>query len=142
MCYVHGWETNFRTMNQFKRYAENLTGVWNSFQQMAFERAGLKAVFDHVRNLVLATLIIAAGVHANVYAPDMPTLAIFELKSFGYGVAAVGLILAILNLLDGLHKLARTSTPILLRVLVIMLYLFFSVRVLQLIYLFRISLTG
>ena len=72
----------------------------------------------------------------------MPTLAIFELKSFGYGVAAVGLILAILNLLDGLHKLARTSTPISLRVLVIMLYLFFSVRVLQLIYLFRISLTG
>ena len=142
MCYVHGWETNFRTMNQFKRYAENLTGVWNSFQQMAFERAGLKAVFDHVRNLVLATLIIAAGVHANLYGPHMPALAVFELEPWGYGVAAVGLILAILNLLDGLHKLARTSTPILLRVLVIMLYLFFSVRVAQLIYLFRISLTG
>ncbi|HYY27456.1 MAG TPA: hypothetical protein VE860_05915 [Chthoniobacterales bacterium] len=36
-------------MNQFEHYVENLTGVWNSFQQVAFERAGLKAVFDHVR---------------------------------------------------------------------------------------------
>ena len=129
-------------MSQFNHHVENLTGAWNSFQQIAFERAGLKAVFEHVRNLVLATLIIAAGVHANVYWPHMPALAVFEFEPWGYGVAAVGLILAILNLLDGLHKLARRNAPILLRVLVIMLYLFFSVRVAQLIYLFRISLTG
>jgi phosphoglycerol transferase MdoB-like AlkP superfamily enzyme len=57
-------------------------------------------------------------------------------------VAAVGFILAILNLLDGLYKLARMNAPILLRVVVIMFYLFFAVRVAQLIYLFRISSTG
>jgi phosphoglycerol transferase MdoB-like AlkP superfamily enzyme len=129
-------------MNQFNHHVENLTGAWNSFQQIAFEGAGLKAVFEHVRNLVLATLIIAAGVHANVYWPHMPALAIFEFEPWGYGVAAVGFILAILNLLDGLYKLARMNTPILLRVVVIMFYLFFAVRVAQLIYLFRISSTG
>ena len=57
-------------------------------------------------------------------------------------MAAVGFILAILNLLDGLYKLARMNAPILLRVVVIMFYLFFAVRVAQLIYLFRISSTG
>jgi hypothetical protein len=79
-------------MNQFKHYVENLIGVWNSFQQIAFERAGLEAVFNHVRNLVIGTLIIAAGVHATIYGPHMPALALFELESCGYGVAATGLI--------------------------------------------------
>ena len=129
-------------MNQFNHHVENLTGAWNSFQQIAFEGAGLKDVFEHVRNLVLATLVIAAGVHANAYGPHMPALAVFEFEPWGYGVAAVGLILAILNLLDGLYKLAKMNAPILLRVVVIMFYLFFAVRVAQLIYLFRISSTG
>jgi hypothetical protein len=53
-------------MNRFNHQVDNLTGAWNSIQQIAFEGAGLKAVFEHVRNLVLATLIIAAGVHANL----------------------------------------------------------------------------
>jgi hypothetical protein len=126
-------------MNQFNHYVQNLTGAWNSFQQIAFEGAGLKDVFEHIRNLVLATLVIAAGVHANAYGPHNPALAVFEFEPWGYGVAAVGFILALLNLLDGLHKLVRRNAPILLRVLVIMLYLFFAVQVAQLIYLFRIS---
>ena len=118
---------------------EKITGAWKSFQRIAFEQAGLEAVFNHVRNLVISTLIIAAGVHAIVHWPSMPALAVFGLESSGYGVAASGLILAILNLLDGFHKLARTKTPIALRVVVIILYLFFSVRVTQLMFLFRIS---
>jgi hypothetical protein len=43
-------------MNRFNHQVDNLTGAWNSIQQIAFEGAGLKAVFEHVRNLVLATL--------------------------------------------------------------------------------------
>ena len=102
-------------------------------------RTGLEAVFNHVRNLVISTLIVAAGVHATVHRPHIPPVAVFELESCGYGVAATGLTLAVLNLVDGFHKLARTNTPILLRVLVIMLYLVFSVRIAQLMYAFRIS---
>jgi len=67
-------------MNQFNHHLENLTGAWNSFQQITFEGAGLKAVFEHVRNLVLATLIIAAGVHADVYWPHIPAVAVFEFE--------------------------------------------------------------
>lgn len=126
-------------MKQPKRYMAKVTGAWKIFQRIAFEQAGLEAVFNHVRNLVISTLIIAAGMSATVHGPHIPPVAVFELESCGYGVAATGLALAILNLVDGLHKLPRTNTPILLRVLVIMLYLFFSVRATQLIYAFRIS---
>jgi hypothetical protein len=57
----------------------------------------------------------------------------------GYGVAATGVALVILNLLDGLQKLARTKTPLTLRVLAILLYVLFSIRVAQLIVAFRTS---
>ena len=118
---------------------EKVTGAWKSFERIAFEQAGLEAVFQHVRNLVISTLIIAAGVHATVHGHSISPLTVFGLESIGYGVALSGLILAILNLLDGFHKLAKTNKPILLRVVAIMLYLFFSVRITQLILLFRIS---
>ena len=126
-------------MKQPKLYIEKVTGTWKSLHRTTFEQAGLEAVFNHVRNLVVSTLIIAAGVHATVHGPTMPLVAVFKLESSGYVVAASGLILAILNLLDGLHKLARTNTPNLLRVVVIVLYLFFSIRITQLMFVFRIS---
>jgi hypothetical protein len=112
-------------MKQADRHREE-TGAWKSLYRITFEQGGLEAVFNHVRNLVISTLILAAGVHAAVHGP--PTSALFVFESTGYAVAASGLVLAILNLLDGFHKLARTNTPNLLRVLVIVLYPIFSVR--------------
>lgn len=126
-------------MKQPKRYTGKVTGAWKSFQRIAFEQAGLEAVFNHVRNLVISTLIIGAGVQATVHGPSTAALTVLELESSGYGVAASGFTLAILNLLDGFHKLARTNTPILLRGVVVILYLLFSVRITQLLFLFRIS---
>jgi hypothetical protein len=126
-------------MNQPNHCREKVAGAWKSFQRIAFEQAGLEAVFNHVRNLVISTLIIAAGAHAIDHGPSMRALEVFELESSGYGVAAAGLTLAILNLLDGFQKLARTNAPIFLRVLVIVFYLFFSVRIAQLMFAFRTS---
>jgi hypothetical protein len=126
-------------MKRADRSIEKVTEAWKSLHRITFEQGGLEAVFNHVRNLVISTLIIAAGVHATVHGPTLSTLAIFQIESSGYGVAAIGLVLAILNLLDGLHKLARTKTPNLLRVLLIIFYLFFSVRVAQLMFAFRIT---
>jgi hypothetical protein len=125
-------------MKQADRYMGKVIEAWKSLHQITFEQDGLEAVFNHVRNLVIATLIIATGVHATVHEPRIPALAIFQVEWCGYGVAASGLILAFLNLLDGLHRLARTKTPNLLRVLVIILYLFCSVRIAQLMFAFRI----
>ncbi len=125
-------------MKQADRYMENVIEAWKSLHRITFEQGGLEAVFNHVRNLVIATLIIAAGMYATVHGPRMPALPVFQVEWTGYGVAASGLILAVLNLLDGFHKLARTKTPNLLRVLVIILYLFCSVRIAQLMFAFRI----
>jgi hypothetical protein len=58
-------------MKQPKRYVETITGVWKSFERITFEQAGLETVLNHTRNLVISTLIIAAGVHAAVHGASM-----------------------------------------------------------------------
>ncbi|MGA8658747.1 MAG: hypothetical protein WB586_21640 [Chthoniobacterales bacterium] len=74
-------------MKQPYRYMERVTGAWESLQRIVFEQAGLETVFVHVRNLVIPTLIIAAGAHAIDHGPSMRALAVFELDSNGYAVA-------------------------------------------------------
>ncbi|MGF6607019.1 hypothetical protein OKW45_001919 [Paraburkholderia sp. WSM4175] len=43
----------------------------DSISQALFDRGGLKAVFDHARKLVVATIIVAAGFEtANALTPS------------------------------------------------------------------------
>ena len=126
-------------MRQPQHYMEKANSAWRSFQQIVFERGGLEVVFRHVSNLVIATLILAAGVHAVKHSSSIRVLGILEVEISGYVVAASGVILAVLNLLDGLQKLARKNYHVTLRVLVVLLYLFFYIRIMQLMSAFRIS---
>ena len=118
---------------------EKTNSAWRSFQQIAFERRGLEAVFRHVSNLVNATLILAVGMHAVKHSSSMRVLSILEVGISGYIVVANGVFLAVLNLLDGLQKLARNNYHVILRVLVVLLYLFFYIRITQLMAAFRSS---
>ena len=120
-------------------YIEKAKSAWKRFQLIAFESGGLEAVFRHVSNLVIVTLVLAAGVHAVKHSSSIQVLGILEVEISGYVVAASGVILAVLNLLDGLQKLARANYHVTLRVLVVLLYLFFYIRIMQLMAAFRIS---
>ena len=122
-----------------KDYLEKANSAWKSFQQIVFKSGGLEAVFRHVNNLVVATLILAAGIHAVRHSSSIPVLGILEVEVSGYVLAASGVILADLNLIDGLQKLARENYHMTLRVLVVLLYLFFYIRIMQLMAAFRIS---
>lgn len=96
-----------------------------------FDRGGLKAIFEHARNAVVATLIVAAGL-GTAKTPDLsdlvgvpnPTIA-------GYIVVGVGCVLVALNFLDGLRKLARLRWHIVLQVALGLGYLFASIRIVQ-----------
>ena len=88
---------------------EKAKGAWKRFRLIAFESGGLDAVFRHVSNLVVATLILAAGIHAVKHSSSIRVVGILEVEISGYVVAASGVILAVLNLLDGLQKLDEIS---------------------------------
>jgi hypothetical protein len=71
-----------------------------------FDKGRVKTIFDHLRNLFYCALIIAAGsyVHAN---PPEWALRISAREVFGYPIIAIGVLLMLLNLADGIYKLSK-----------------------------------
>lgn len=105
--------------------------------QALFDRGGFKVTFEHIRNLVIATILLAAGSETvkRFDTIDLPGLS--NPMIAGYIVAGTGCILVGLNFLDGLRRLARLRWHYALQAALSIGYLFFSFRIVQLIIYFR-----
>jgi len=99
-----------------------------------FDEDGVSAVFQHARNVLSGTIIVAAGLYA---AHHVGTSALPGLHVAGYVVATIGAVLLLLNLCDGLRRLSRRRHHMALRVATIVLYIALSVRLTQVIVYFR-----
>lgn len=102
-----------------------------------FEQDGLSTVFGHARNVLSGTVIIAAGLFAVHHKAAHTVPGTWALHGAGYIVAAVGVLLLVLNLFDGLRRLARRQRPLALRVVVSLLYVALSLRLIQVFVYFR-----
>ena len=109
----------------------------NSLAAALFERGGLHAIFEHARNAIVATLLIAAGLEASKRTDDLGLVGVISPMIAGYFVAGIGCVLIVLNFIDGFRKLAKLQWNILLQVALSLAYLFASVRIVQLIVLWR-----
>jgi hypothetical protein len=114
-----------------------MRNILHSLKTMLFDEGGVEKIFSHVRNLLIATKIIAAGSYAIRQAPDVEIFGVANLEIAGIGVGAIGFILFGLNLIDGLFKLTRIGSPFALRIALMGLYLFFSMRLAQFVVLLR-----
>src|SRR6188768_3385898 len=110
---------------------------WKNFIEMLFDRGGAEAVFAHARNLIIATLIVAAGTKATSQEAVWPLWGVLSVKVAGYTVAIFGTLLLGLNLFDGLRKLARANFRFLFQALLMLAYLLITIRVAQLVVAFR-----
>ena len=88
-----------------------MPGIWHSLKTRLLDEGGIEAIFFSPQNLLVATVIIAAGSYATRQQPGVEMLGVLNLEIAGYGMEAIGFILVGLNLLDGLFKLARLGTP-------------------------------
>ena len=102
-----------------------------------FDEDGLNTVFQHARNVLSGTLIIAAGLYAAHHLGGSPMPGMWTVHLAGYVVATLGVVLLLLNLCDGLRRLARRRHHLALRVATIVVYLALSVRLTQVIVYFR-----
>ena len=102
-----------------------------------FDEGGAEEVFSHIRNLLIATVVIAAGSYAIRQAPDVEMFGVLNLEIAGIGVGAIGFVLLGLNLIDGLYKLSKIGSSLSLRITVAGAYLFFSMRLVQFVVLLR-----
>ena len=96
-----------------------------------------KEVFTHVEKMIVATLIISAGAHVS---SDEPAILLFGYLRHGFvgrGVELFGIVLLILNFLDGLYKLSKLDWHTAYQILMSLCYFALSVRLVQLILAFR-----
>lgn len=107
----------------------------NRIRQLLFEKGVSRLIFEHARNLVVAMLVLAAGLEAIEHDPR--EIGPLYFRSTGYVVAAVGVALALLNLADGLHRLSNAKLPRLWHTFLIVTYAVLFWRVAHLILLFR-----
>jgi hypothetical protein len=70
-------------------------GIWRFLKTTPLDEGGIDAMFSRVRDLLIATVIIAAGSYAARQQPDVELFGIVNLAIAGLGVAAIGLILVL-----------------------------------------------
>lgn len=114
--------------SQFAKWVARLT-------HQLFEAGVAKSIFEHARNLVVATLVLAVGLEALESDPE--ELSIPYLVPSGYLVTVLGAALLLLNLAAGLHRLSRTRRHYFYQGLLVILYVVLFWRVTHLILLFR-----
>jgi hypothetical protein len=105
--------------------------------QALFDRGGLSATFEHARNFMVATFIVAAGFETVRHFDTIDLPGLHNPLFAGYVVAGTGCLLVALNFIDGLRKLTRLRWHFALQTALGIAYLLFSWRIIQLMVLFR-----
>src|SRR3982074_3398524 len=109
---------------------------WLTFYTGHLEQAST-AIFNYVERMIVATLIISAGAHVSSNEPAIVLFGYLRHGLIGRGVMLFGVILLVLNFLDGLCKLARLDWHAAYQIVMTFCYIALSVRLIQLILAFR-----
>jgi len=111
--------------------------AWRRVMAEIFEQDGLTTLFLHARNVLTGAAVVAAGLYAAHHLENKRLAGMWTVHMAGYGVALVGAMLLLLNLLDGLRRLSQRQLPVALRLFVTLLYVGLSLRLVQVIVYFR-----
>jgi len=96
-----------------------------------------KQIFSHVEKMIIGTLIVSAGAHVSSNEPAIVLFGYLRHGMVGRGVELFGVILLLLNFLDGLYKLAKLDWHVAYQIVMSLCYIALSVRLVQLILAFR-----
>jgi hypothetical protein len=113
-----------------------LRARWLTFYSGYVEPAS-KEIFSHVEKLIIGTLIISAGAHDSSTDPAIELFGYLRHSLVGRGVMLFGVILLLLNFVDGLYKLAKLNWHAAYQIAMSVLYIALSIRLTQLILAFR-----
>lgn len=97
-----------------------------------------KELFDHVKNLVIFSLLLALGTN-DYHHPKSNIFGIFPSEYLGIGVIALALFAISLNFYDGIRKLSKLEHHKLLISFLILLYTILTIRVVEVAWYYRLS---
>jgi len=115
---------------------EGIRSRWLAFYSGSVEQLS-KEVFAHVEKMIIGTLIVSAGAHVSSNEPAIVLFGYLRHGLVGRGVELFGVILLLLNFLDGLYKLAKLDWHVAYQIVMSLCYIALSVRLVQLILAFR-----
>jgi hypothetical protein len=108
---------------------------------LAFYAANVEPVFkeivSHVEKLIIGTLVVSAGAHVSSNEPSIQLFGYLRHSLVGRGVMLVGIVILLLNFIDGLYKLAKVNWHVAWQIVMSVFYIALSVRMIQLILAFR-----
>jgi type IV secretory pathway VirB2 component (pilin) len=96
-----------------------------------------KESISHIEKMIIGTLIISAGAHVSSDQPAIELFGYLRHSLVGRGVMLVGVIILLLNFIDGLYKLAKVNWHVAWQIVMSVVYIALSVRLIQLILAFR-----
>ncbi len=88
---------------------EGMRWKFSLARRMLFDNGGLEEIFRHVRNLVVATLVIAAGMHAVENGRSLDIKGLPNTAVAGYIVSTIGVVLFLLNLAEPAQAVEAAS---------------------------------
>lgn len=97
-----------------------------------------KAIFDHLRNLLICTFILAIGT-TEIREQSSTIFTFFDSQYSGTGVIGVSILLMMLNVYDGIRKISNSKYHVVLSIGLVMLYLYLTVRVIEMAWNFRVT---
>src|SRR3979490_2734038 len=109
---------------------------WLAFYAEHIEPAS-EEIFGYVEKMIIATLIISAGAHVSSNEPAIVLFGYLRHGLVGRGVEVFGVVLLVLNFLDGFYKLAKLDWHAAYQIVMSFCYVALSVRLIQLILAFR-----
>jgi hypothetical protein len=96
-----------------------------------------KEMVAHIEKLIIGTLIVSAGAHVSSDEPAIQLFGYLRHSLVGRGVMLIGVVILVLNFIDGLYKLARVNRHLAWQIVMSFFYVAVSVRLVQLILAFR-----
>jgi hypothetical protein len=109
---------------------------WLAFYAEHIEQTS-KEIFGHVEKMIVGTLIVSAGAHVSSSEPAIVLFGYLRYGLVGRGVELFGVVLLVLNFLDGFCKLAKLNWHAAYQIVMSICYIVLSVRLIQLILAFR-----
>jgi hypothetical protein len=114
----------------------DIRSKWLTFYAEHLEQAA-REMFAYVEKMIIATLIISAGAHVSSTEPAIVLFGYLRHGLIGRGVELFGIILLVLNFLDGFYKLSKLDWHTAYQIVMSLCYIVLSVRLVQLILAFR-----
>jgi hypothetical protein len=102
----------------------------------ALDNGATKQIFDHVRNYLIGAFILAIGT-TEFRQPGNQFFEIIPPGYAGLGVISFAAVLISLNLYDGIRRISSSKYHLSLTLALLVVYLFLSVRVVEMAWDFR-----